>query len=443
MLINSEIVSVPSPVRSGGKLCTYPPHLVSYVVHPLRNFRLTRLLALSQTLTLQASGKSRMRLLPEALTLTAGCVWLVNGLHARPEDGPASRKLMDAILPVTEAQGVSTEVLAYNTSVSANWAQEEEESDDGGARSPVPYNPYGCVFFRRMMIGDVPRLRIGGPVLPPPAFKFWFDGMSLPEIILKYQKSGIIDKAALVGKRITANKMKMVPYINTTGAPEPQLFNLAGRGHHLPPPSLDDGSDIDDARSDSPPPSLDDFLSQLWRQFVVDLTIKSPNPRGSTRRSYLKLTEVERRQGRDDIYKSSSLSHIFTDVAYRSASVADRKRAFKWLFPERGTLTSSSVQTTKCPYFRTWMDFANDSNHSTQFVKDVRSEIWSRLNEWSWIPDVQQDKMWPTKSLDAFTRWPNSTRTHGPIAPAPRILLKQGVIPLFIVEAVDNDAGEE
>lgn len=413
---------------------------------------MTRLLAISKTLSNQASGAVHGRLVPEALTLTAACVWLLNGLHARPEDGPAARRLMDAALPLSEAEDLNRDVLAYNTSRREDWEQEEEEEGEEGQHDnrrgrQVPFIPYGCIFFRRIMVGNVvPRLRIGGTLLTEPAFKFWFEGMTLEEVQAMYQKSGIIPRQAMASKRPT-NKAKMPTYINFTGAPEPTLFDLQSQGHTLPPPEQDVGSDIDDRSS--PPPAdeqetIDTFLSQLWRQFVIDLTGKAPNPRGITNPSYLKLTNVQRREGKEDIYKNLTLSNIFTDVAYRNASSADWSRAFKWLFPEPGYKTTNAVQNyPSSPYFKTWMSFIENPDHLA-VVSASRLEIWKRLRNWGWIPDAQQDKMWPTSAASGFTRWPSSSGRGGRDRPAPRILLKSRGVPIFAEVVVDDeDHGED
>ena len=75
-----------------------------------------RLMGISITLAQQGRGAIRSRLISESLMLTAACVWLLNGLHARPEDGPAARRLMDAALPLSEAEDLNLDILAYNTS---------------------------------------------------------------------------------------------------------------------------------------------------------------------------------------------------------------------------------------------------------------------------------------------------------------------------------------
>jgi hypothetical protein len=255
-----------------------------------------------------------------------------------------------------------------------------------------------------------------------------------------YQKSGVIPRDVLTGKRPT-NKARMPTYINFTGTPEPTLFDLQSQGHTLPPPTQDDGSDIDDR--ETPPPAADEhptintFLSQLWRQFIIDLTGKAPNPQGITNPSYLKLTTTERREGKEDIYKNLTLLDVFTNVTYKNASTTDWQRAFKWLFPEPGYQTMNAIQNyPSSPYFMTWMTFIEDPNNST-LITPSRLEIWKRVRKWSWIPDAQQDKMWPTSTASGFTRWPSSSGHGGKDRVAPCILLKRHAVPDF------PDEGEE
>lgn len=253
------------------------------------DFRIIRIVAISQTLHLQATGPSQLRFLPESLLLTAACVWLLNGLHARPEDGPASRDLMDAALPIIEASDAIDLHLAYRATI----------HPDNHKR--IAYIPFGCVFFRRMIVGDVPRLRLSGPILPAKSFKFWFKGLDKDQVQAKYQNAGFVDRNIVALTRFTTNKQRPVPYINMTGAAEPDLFNLAEQGVALAPPTFDDASDVEDRPStpDAEPQGIDAQISQLWRQFVVDVTSKSPNPRGSANSSYLKLDENERRSGNE------------------------------------------------------------------------------------------------------------------------------------------------
>jgi hypothetical protein len=65
-----------------------------------------------RTLAMQVSGNPDLRTKPDVLLLTTACVWLINGLHAHPEDGPAARCLMDSVLPVTDTDQLEDETMA-------------------------------------------------------------------------------------------------------------------------------------------------------------------------------------------------------------------------------------------------------------------------------------------------------------------------------------------
>jgi len=70
--------------------------------------------------SLQEAGLLHHWFMPESLLLTAACLWLINSLHAQPEDGPAAHKLMRAVLPITEADE-DMEIAAYNPYQHAEW----------------------------------------------------------------------------------------------------------------------------------------------------------------------------------------------------------------------------------------------------------------------------------------------------------------------------------
>jgi len=75
-------------------------------------------------LSLQAAGLSGHRFLYQSLLLTAGCVWLVNSLHAWPDNGHVFQELMQSILPLTEINGVGgvmVESAAYSPNRRAEW----------------------------------------------------------------------------------------------------------------------------------------------------------------------------------------------------------------------------------------------------------------------------------------------------------------------------------
>jgi hypothetical protein len=326
---------------------------------------------------------------------------------------------MQAILPVTDADDADRDTLAYNAS---SRTQDEEEESDDESSAQVPYNPFGVVFLRRLMVHvDVPRFRAGGPFLTVPAFKYLF-GASQEEIRMQYSKVGVVSRELIAEKRIVTNKSKRTPtYSSPPGVTEEVLFNLGAEGHTLPPPAVDSGSDMesDEDRGGSSR-DIDVEVSQLWRQFLADLAAKSPSMRCATNLSYLSLTRAERLSAGEALYMNNKLSDVWRACRYKVASKKDWKLAFNHLFPLADTKTPASIQGyNQCEYFRKWKEISVTANASS--FRAIRAEMWKRIWALYWIPHACQDKLWGTNQTPkGFTRLPpNST------GPAPHILVKR------------------
>ncbi|KNZ79311.1 hypothetical protein J132_10732 [Termitomyces sp. J132] len=412
-------------------LCSFEPEV-------WWGFRIVRLQAISQVLAFQSGGPSELRVSREALSLTAACVWLLNGLHARPEDGSAARQLMDVALPrgLYEDDDYDPDedgapLLAYRNN----------NRNLRNARQQTPVISNGVVFFRRIAFTEVPRFRYGGPALVLGAFRYFF-GKTFQEIEAKIVKPMIVNKELLRGKRMTTNKRKLPHYFVAEGEPLPRLFDNLGRSgeRKVPPPVVDDGSDVEDLDDDAQPQlTVNEHVTLIWSQFLMDVPNKSPNPRGAGRHSYIKLDDEERGQGKEEVFKTLDLSLIFRTVAYRKGSLKDWQRAFGWLFPDRGVQIGASVQGYPTSiYFQKWLRWANDDRNDLDLLKSVRSALWDRFRNLEWIPDAQQDKMWPTGLTPAFQRWPENFNQKARKAyPAPRILLKGKALPEFSLPAED------
>lgn len=395
---------------------------------------------MSITLSQQASGNSQFRVEPDALLLTAACVWLINGLHARPEDGPAARSLMRATLPLTEASGADPGLLPYPASTAEE--EEEEESGEEGEDSPgpVPYIPYGVIFLRRIMIhGAILRMRKGGPFLNVAAFHFFFNG-TIDDIKHKYRKLGIIPREQLALPRNNTNRStRTATYISTSDEPEELLFNLEAAGHRLPPPPVDSGSDVSDTEAadgaEATFGSIDASISQMWRQFLIDLSLKAPTPRGANKPSYLKLSKAERMDVNDSLYKNKCLSDMWNACQWKVGSKDDWDRTFNHLFPPRGHQTAGNVQNyTQCQYYTKWKEICEYTEAPT--VNAIRRALRAKMDEFYWMPHACQDKLWVTTQVSSkgFRRLP-----PGSTGPAPQIIVRRRE-PRWNVGVVSDDS---
>jgi hypothetical protein len=63
------------------------------------------------------------------------------------------------------------------------------------------------------------------------------------------------------------------------------MFNLAAKGHTLHAPPEDNGSDIESGpETDLNANDIDSVVSQMWRQFLVDIANRTPVARGAISR---------------------------------------------------------------------------------------------------------------------------------------------------------------
>ncbi|KAG6834649.1 hypothetical protein H0H93_008267 [Arthromyces matolae] len=266
------------------------------------------------------------------------------------------------------------------------------------------------------------------------AIKFWF-GMTYAQLESKFSPVGIVDMETMRELRSTTAK-RALPLVDLD-RPLPPAFAVPVIGsQHLPTLPPDDGSDIDvDEMRDSPEPELtiDQLTTIIWGQFLIDVAAKSPNPEGIHRASYVRLTDVQRRNADETLFRNLNLPDIFNDVAFKSADHTVWERVFKWFFPPRGMQTSSKSQYTKCPYYLRWKALANREDLSDDTVATIRQELWRRLRTLAWIPDAQQDKMWTTSAVSGFRRWPDRRHPSGKSVAAPRILLRTGCVATFEV----------
>jgi len=97
------------------------------------------------------------------------------------------------------------------------------------------------------------------------------------------------------------------------------LFHLSTSGHSLASINHDTGSDLED--NDPLPPeqdtrNIDMFLTNLFRQMVIDIKYKTPNPKGIATLSYSRLNQDDRNSPDETPFQMLQLDTVFTAVWY-------------------------------------------------------------------------------------------------------------------------------
>ena len=350
-----------------------------------------------------------------ALLLTAGLVWLVNGLHSAPDNKPASRKLMDCILPEVERDGANEMFLAYGRAA--------DEDEDGNFRDEnfegrltLPGIQHGLVFFHSLRLGErypVPRLG-RGKALAPRSFRFLF-GIDFEDVNEGFFRltRGQRTAAPLRSNNRTQRTRRYVR--EDDGSPE-RLFHLRVGGVGLEARARDDGSDLEEDDGEEVQ-DVDKVLTDLWHQFIQDVSQKVANRRGADEEGYCKISSADRAESGERLYKNLRLSDFFNDCQYLVGNENDWDTVFDHLFPLGGKAAKN--QNYKCSlYFGKWQDI-RDRAVDKKSREAIRKALKSRFSKLLWFPCAQSDRIWPTRIYKRFSKFTNLGE------PAPWVLCRR------------------
>lgn len=352
---------------------------------------------------------------------------------------------MTAILPHAERADADRYTLAFPPRRSnAPEAVEEEELEGGestdsensgiparavaATANTVPCNPYGLVFLRSIRLGDrypVPRFErskfLQHVALSDKAWLYIF-GMPRAEIKDSFLKLSTIRNA---NPARISNRVSTAPRQNLDNAEEPMLFDLTRKGYKLPEPVVDEGSDQDDGSDNElanhdfhEDDTVDSVISDIWRQFFVDLTATAPNPKDAGSPSYCKLNPHERSLVDEHAHKNNKLSDHWLDCQWKIATESEWALGFGRLWPKKGFVLYGRAQNYKhSTYYARWTTLTSNSDDKT--ICAIRGEIRKKFDSLFWVPHAQSDRIWHTKYVKGFRRSNGVEETK----PAPRILI--------------------
>lgn len=405
-----------------------------------RGLRCYRALALKLVLDWQAEGSPALRGHESALILTAGAAWLLNGLHSAPDKGAACRELMAAILPHVDRDGADPDILAYGTPTKDDDvdSQADTESDDDlpprakrrREDDRLPAFPYGLVFLRTIRIGEshpVPRLQRDDIYMSSKAFQYFFK-VDLEDVETEYFRPRLVQGSN--PQRVQNKVKRTMAYYNWNEDEENvRDFDLARRGIRLPSTERDGGSDMDE--DDQPvveagDGDIDARLTQIWRQFLIDITAKSPNKKGAWDTAYCVLTEAERLQVTEETYKNRRLSSYFRDCQWKVAKAEEWQEIFNKLFPplNRGVLCGKVQNYGSMKYYGDWAKL-KEAVDSASFTC-IRDAVKVKFNSLYWMPAAQSDRIWKTKYDPRFQK-----SSGAPAQQAAPMVLINGHLPLW------------
>lgn len=405
--------------------------------------RCLRTLAIGFVLEWQAAGPARLRSTPHALLLTAACTWMLNGIHATPDTGASSRDLMNAILPHIQRAGADEDNLAYGAPISDDdeflMDTDEPDQDDQDDQPPqrqrrltavsLPGFPRGMLFLRSIRFGDddiVPCFsrsgEAGARLLTPASFLFFF-GVTPDDLQYALLRSGLV---APSNPSLIQNKTKCTtPWYNWSQEPAGNaIFSLARRGFSLPSAEHGLGSDSEGDDEFEDVEDIDDKTTNIWRQFLLDVTPRPSNSKLGGTPSHCKLNEEERSMVTEETYKNPWLSAYFHDCQWKLAQGGEWGHIFDNFFPKRGVTKPPTTQNyPTAQYFVRWCQIRNRADDET--CEQMRRRLRARFDLLYWMPYAQTECIWHTEFSTRFTKSSGIERSVA----SPQVLINSKDLP--------------
>ncbi|KAG5223529.1 hypothetical protein IMY05_C0771000600 [Salix suchowensis] len=302
------------------------------------------------------------------LTTYAATVWMINGVHSRPDNQTGGRACRDVALPkYVDYSHDDLVQLGYDDNTVGH------VSDD----PTVTFSPYGVLFMRRIYFppeSNTVRLPIGER-LSLEHYPLVF-GKTLQELRRMFGATGITRRRDLPHTRFSMNKGMSRPRTgpSTIDVP-PNFFGLDAVEEMI---TLETGPDVDAANQVQvlEPAPRKPWNRRLW-------TYGNSFPAAFFRRSATRKTGRSRATG-------SGESGNEERVAARVRCHLPTER------PRPTTERSMLAVYDLLPRLENSISVLNETN-----AKEVRNVIWKEFKKLTWIPNATNDRPWRSNRMGA------------------------------------------
>lgn len=194
--------------------------------------------------------------------------------------------------------------------------------------------------------------------------------------------------------------------------------------------------------------SVTTTVQKILEQFFIDIIEESPNRKSVSQGAWTNIPKVLRHQEANEaLFQSFALP--FTAVQFAWCSPTEWEVHFNRLFPETER-EKRGQNYGKCSYFEDWIQLMRSLNPASK--TRVRKEVRSKFNTLSWVPYTQSDRIWCTRRAQG-SKWSDLPRRNRPEGAGPQIALNTGAVrpgnsiptlrPAPVVERAEGDEEED
>ncbi|KDQ27215.1 hypothetical protein PLEOSDRAFT_158883, partial [Pleurotus ostreatus PC15] len=311
------------------------------------------------------------------LSTYAATVWMINGVHSRPDNQTGGRACHDIALPkYADYTHDDLVQLGYDDNAVAHVS----------TNTTATFSPYGVLFMRRIYFppeSNTVRLAVGDR-LPLEHYE-WVFNKTLPELRRMFGATGITRRRDLPRTRFRMNKgMSRARTGPSTIDVPPNFFGLEAVEEMI---TQETGPDVDAAThvlEAAPRKTVEQKALELWQQFPSCVLQKIGNPKDWGLSSYCRLSQTERRVAGIEKMKTTNLAVVFTRVQVKAATKQQWQDAFNAIFPPKGhDLPPSAQGWPFMIYYQDWKALLASLNETN--AMEVRKVIWKEFKKLTWI----------------------------------------------------------